>query len=95
MLEMRYHIIATQKQNWQKTWTKIGTFANCALMDICCIAFVFCLPSSQGDAQNTNHTNIIKILPNTCSVEKLYLLGGRQSCQEYLYHIVCSTYEEA
>lgn len=63
-------------------------------MDICSVVFMVCIPSSQGDAQNTNHANIIKILPNTLSVVKPYLLGARQSCLEDLDHIVCSTRNE-
>lgn len=91
---MCFHIIANKEQNWQKTWTKIGVFVNSALMDMCYIVFVFCLPRSQGEAQNTNHASIISILLNTCFVEKHYLLGARPGCQVDLYHLVCFTYNE-
>lgn len=62
-LPICYHIIANRKQTWQKTWTKIGTFANCALIDICCVVFMFCIPSSQGDAQNTSKYLRIPTMP--------------------------------
>lgn len=91
---MCFHIIANKEQNWQKTWTKIGVFVNSALMDTCYIVFVFCLPRSQGEAQNTNHASIISILLNTCFVEKHYLLGARPGCQVDLYHLVCFTNNE-
>lgn len=93
-LPMCYHIIANKKQNRQKTWIKISIFANCALLDMCCVVLVFSLPRSQEEGLNTSYASIINFLPATCFVEKHCLLGARHSFQEDLYHLVCSIYNE-
>ena len=89
-----YHIIANKNQSRQKTWIKISIFANCALLDICCIVLVFSLSRSQGEGLNTRYASIINFFPTTCFVEKHCLLGARHSFHEDLYHLVCSIYNE-
>ena len=64
------------KRKLDRILEPIGTIANHALMDICCVVFMSCLPSSQGQAQNTNH-HFYQNSPQNTVCKKVLLITGK------------------